>query len=110
MALLYACIGSKDELLDAIVNLVVEETFLYEKEPIRQRERFLALLEFGRPRLLLNAEDICKLLEKILLLYQRVVSRLNEADITMHNYVVEDIEGQLEYMLYAGFIAILNLL
>ncbi len=104
LALLYAGFGSKEELLDAIVNLVIDETYLYERTLIRKREQFMSKLVQGESRLLLNAENICRLLEKILQLYHKVIARLSESDVTAHEFVTADIEEQMDYMLYAGFI------
>ena len=104
LALLYSNIGTQDELVDAIVNLVVDETFLYEKELIRHRDRFLAMVDQGKSRLLLNGESICILLEKILTMYRQIVSRLSEPKVAVYEHAVGDIEEQLEYMVFNGFI------
>ena len=104
LALLYSNIGTQDELVGAIVNVAIDETFLFEKELIRQQDRFLAMVEYGKARLLLNGENICTLLEKVLHKYRKVVSRLSDSDVIINKDTVNDIEEQLEYLVFNGFV------
>lgn len=104
LALLYVCVGSKNDLIDAIINRTIDDTFLYEKALIRSQDRFLAIIDQGKSKLLINAENICSLLEKILQLYSQVLSRLSEKGKESLGYAVDDIEQQLDYMIFNGFI------
>jgi len=104
LALLYSSIGKKSELLDEIVGLVLDETFLYEKALIRQQDHFYATLHQDKQHLLINAEKTCVLLAKILEKYRTVVSELSELDQQKHVNAVEDIESQIEYLIFNGFI------
>ena len=103
LALLYSAIGSKDDLVESIVNQVVDETFLYEIKVIRKQEEFLSLLDHGKSRLLLNAERLCQLLKTILTDYNQVKSKLEEPELERYSHAVDDIHDQLEYLVFNGF-------
>ncbi len=104
LALLYSAIGSKQDLIESIVNNVIDESFLFDNKVIREQEQFKSLLAHGKDRLLLNAEQICRLLQQILTAYNRLMTRLQEPDIASHEHAVNDIEDQLQYLFYNGFI------
>ncbi|MFT5396219.1 MAG: ATP-dependent helicase HrpA [Gammaproteobacteria bacterium] len=104
LALLYTRFGNKDELVESIINLVLDETFLYEKKMIRKQEQFLAALEQGRAELIGNADRICVVLQKILEMNLQVQTLLSDAGMLKYSHAVKDIEEQLEYMMFHGFI------
>ncbi|NOG60898.1 MAG: ATP-dependent RNA helicase HrpA [Proteobacteria bacterium] len=104
LALMYSNIGSKAELINEVVNLSIDETFLYNDEPIRKQDYFFATLEENKQNLLMNAEKVCILLETILDKQIKVYSRLSDADIVKHVGASCDIEEQMEYLIYGGFI------
>jgi ATP-dependent helicase HrpA len=104
LALLYAQFGNKEELISSIINLVLDETFLYENELIRKQDHFLARLEQGRPEMILNADRVCLLLKKILGLNLKVQALLSEEATMKYSHAINDIEEQLEYMIFHGFI------
>ena len=104
LALLYTRFGNREEIVDSIINLVLDETFLYEKKLIRKQEYFLARLEQGRSELIGNADRICSILQKILEMNLQVQTLLCDAGILKYSHAVKDIEEQLEYMMFHGFI------
>jgi ATP-dependent RNA helicase HrpA len=104
LALMYSNIGSKEELINEIVNLTLEETFLYEDKLIRKQDHFYATLSENKQNLLINAEKSCALLEKILEKYLNVQSRLSDSDISKYSAAIDDIKDQLSYMVFNGFI------
>ncbi|MEO1924406.1 MAG: ATP-dependent RNA helicase HrpA [Gammaproteobacteria bacterium] len=104
LALMYSNIGTRDELIGEIVNLTLDETFLYKQEPIRKKDHFYASLSQDKQNLLMNSEKVCVLLETILQKQISVLARLSDADILKHGNTVADIEGQMEYLIFAGFI------
>ncbi len=104
LALMYSNIGSKNELIEEIVNLAVDETFLYEQESIRQQDRFYATLSENKRNLLINAEKTCVLLETILEKQVKILSRLSDPDVLKHIGAVSDIEEQIDYLIFGGFI------
>jgi ATP-dependent RNA helicase HrpA len=104
LALMYSNIGSKEELIDEIINLALDDTFLYEDEPIRKKDHFYATLSQNKQNLLMNGEKICILLEVILKKQMQVLSRLSESDILQHVDTVADIEDQMNYLIFNGFI------
>ncbi len=104
LALMYSNIGSKNELIDEIVDLAIDETFLYEDEPIRKQDHFYATLSENKRNLLINAEKVCILLETILEKQLQVISRLSDADVMRYIGAINDIEVQMEYLIFNGFI------
>jgi ATP-dependent RNA helicase HrpA len=104
LALMYSNIGSKSELIDEIVNLAIDETFLYEDEPIRKQERFYATLTESKQNLLMNSEKACVLLETILQKQIEISTRLSEPDMMKHIDAVADIQDQMDYLIFGGFI------
>lgn len=104
LALLYTGFGNKSQLIDSIINLVLDETFLYEKELIRKQDRFLAAVEQGKSELIGNADSVCVTLQKILELNLKVQTMLSDANMLKYSHAINDIEEQLEYMIFNGFI------
>ena len=104
LALLYSNIGSKEELINEIVNLSIDETFLYQDEPIRKQDYFFATLTENKQNLLMNAEKVCILLETILNKQIKVYSRLSDSDVMKHISAESDIEDQMGYLIFGGFI------
>lgn len=104
LALLYSNIGSKDELINEIVNLSIDETFLYEDEPIRKQDHFFATLSENKQNLLMNAEKVCILLETILNKQIKVYARLSDTDVVKHANACCDMKEQMEYLIFGGFI------
>ncbi len=104
LALLYSSIGSKEDLVESVVNRVIDETFLYEHMPIRKQERFLAALDYGKSRLLLNAERIALLITTIVKSYQEVTVKLQNCKTSSLKFAFDDISEQLEYLVFNGFI------
>ncbi len=104
LALMYSNIGSKKELIDEIVNLALDDTFLYEDEPIRKKDHFYATLSQDKQNLLMNGEKICVLLETILEKQVQVISRLSDSDILKYVDAIADIEEQVDYLIFNGFI------
>ncbi len=104
LALLYTGFGNKDQLVESIINLVLDETFLYEKTLIRKQCHFLETLEQGRSELLGSADRICILLQKILEKHLQVQTMLFDESILKYSHAINDIEEQLEYMIFHGFI------
>ena len=104
LALAYSTIGNKQSLVDSIVNNVIDESFLFESRVIRQAEKFKAALAHGKQRLLLNAEQLSRLLETILKKYNQLMTSMQDDEIAVHQHAVSDIEDQLEYLFYDGFI------
>ncbi len=104
LALMYSNIGSKKELIDEIINLALEDTFLYEDRTIRKKDRFYATLSQDKQNLLMNAEKICVLLETILEKQVQVLSRLSDSDILKYVDAIVDIEDQMDYLIFNGFI------
>ncbi|MCZ6803814.1 MAG: DUF3418 domain-containing protein [Proteobacteria bacterium] len=105
LALRYSNIGTKKELINAIVNLVLEETFLYEEKLIRKQDRFYATLNQDKQNLLINSKKVCALLEAILETYIKVMSRLSDPDVLKFADATRDIEDQVDYLIFNGFIA-----
>jgi ATP-dependent RNA helicase HrpA len=104
LALLYAGFASKEELIKSIINLVLDETFLFEKTSIRKQEHFLAILAQGRSEMMINADKICVLLERILEMNMQVQSLLSNKSVLKYEHAINDIEDQIEYMIFHGFI------
>lgn len=104
LALLYTRFGNKEEIVDSIINLVLDETFLYEKTLFRKQEHFLASLDQGRSELIGNADRTCLILQKILEMNLQVQTLLSDAGMLKYSHAVKDIEEQLEYMMFHGFI------
>lgn len=81
-----------NELIDEIVDLTLDETFLYKEEPIRKKDHFYASLSGDKQNLLMNSEKVCVLLETILQKQIDVLSRLSEPDMLKHDEAIADIE------------------
>lgn len=104
LALLYTGIASKEELIQSIINLILDETFLFEKKVVRRQDHFLALLAQGKSSLIINADKICVLLEKILELHRQAQLLLAENNLGKYQSAINDIEEQLAYLVFHGFI------
>lgn len=104
LALWYAPVGSKDALLDDILNSITQAVFLDSPEEISEQMQFELRVANGKSKLLDYANSQSELLVKILMqfhqLRQRVTGNLELNKIEAAN----DIVDQLEWLIYDGFL------
>jgi len=92
------------DLEDELIALIMDRTFILSRSDIRDATRFNERLEQCKPQLLTLADETCQLVAQILNLYQQLRKQLSNA--TQINWLVstQDINQQLEQLLYRGFL------
>nr|VFK60088.1 MAG: ATP-dependent helicase HrpA [Candidatus Kentron sp. TUN] len=96
--------GVCEEFREHLVGLIVEQTFLDSKAPIRTRAAFQAVREQRVGRLMTVANTICQTVAQALLEYRSVVSL--RAAINAHSFPdsLADITDQLNKLVFRGFV------
>ncbi len=97
--------GACETLRGEIVASVLDQAFLDGDEPVRDAEVFEGRLQAGRARLVAVADELCGLIERILGTHQGVIQTLNGTLPRVWMKAVADIHGQLQYLIYRGFLA-----
>jgi ATP-dependent helicase HrpA len=92
------------DLVDELIALILDRTFLDERPPIRRQADFAAAFADGRGRLPANATEVARLATEILAAYQRLRQRL--AAVTQVNWqpTVADLRAQLDDLVFRGFL------
>lgn len=104
MCLHYANIGDCAALKSDLLTAVTEHAFLGERPLPRNAEHFLANKEAGLAQLIPVANDICTWVSESLALYHVLVKRLKGAVKPAWLKSVGDIQEQLRYLIYPGFV------
>ncbi|MCP4490241.1 MAG: ATP-dependent RNA helicase HrpA [Gammaproteobacteria bacterium] len=100
-ALLYSAMGTRTELSADLVLAAVFACFLTGELP-QTREEFVDSLLKNRPQFINTANQLAELVHSILLLRQNVRNQLDRQNLPQNHR--EDIVGQLQGLIYAGFI------
>lgn len=106
LCMAYSPLGTCETLRDMIVRRTVELACMPDSSrQIRTRETFRRRLETGRQRLVGQANDICTLLGEILSRYNGLRTQLSGNLSPLWLAAVRDINEQLEYLIYPGFVS-----
>jgi ATP-dependent helicase HrpA len=97
-------VGTAASLEDELVTLILDQTFLDERPPIRDRDTFEARVQRGQAELMTTANQVCALLGDVLAQYHRVRKALSGA--TQINWMasISDLRQQLDQLVYRGFL------
>ena len=104
LCLNYSSIGHCDDLKAAIIDATIEKSFFHSEKPIRDKQTFEHTLETGSELLLENANNICSTLTTIFESYSLIRNYLNKNTKPKWEHSLEDIESQLEHLIYEDFI------
>ena len=106
MELQYAKAAGKSRmsLLDELVALIIDTTFIEGRETIRDAEAFNAALEQGKPEMMSHSDQVCQLLADILDHYQKI--RKQMSGYTQLNWMesLNDMRGHLDLLVHRGFL------
>jgi ATP-dependent helicase HrpA len=105
MALLYAPVGKREELMEDLLNAIVERAFLGPDPDIRTEAVFNQRLERGRGMLVETANELCALVGEVLARFQGLRKSLNGPSSMGRLAAVADIRDQLSQLIYPGFIS-----
>ncbi len=104
MCLLYRDIGGREELQQDLLAAAVEASFLADGGLPRSEAEFRQRLEAGRAHLVEQANQICELVNKILVLYNEVNKLLKEPRALAQADSLRDLREQLDHLVYPGFV------
>ena len=102
MAVAYMPLGTEQELREQIIQVSLDRAFLCEGLPSDARS-FACLLEQGRPRLNLVAQEVARLAGQVLAEHAATVRKLRDARLPQE--VLEDIQAQLQRLLGKRFLS-----
>ena len=94
----------KPDLEAELTALILDRTFLDERPEIRDGGAFRQRVDQCRGELMGHAEEVLELVGRILERYQRVRQLLGEANRINWMATVADVGGQLDRLLYQGFL------
>jgi len=104
LSLRFTPFGTKQQLIDDIVDTAISHTFVDEKPFPRQREEFLKQLADKRAELVPVAGDICAQLEQAFELYRLVARRMDGSLPLSWIEAVSDIKDQVSRLIFPGFV------
>ena len=105
LSLRFAPFGTKNELIDDIINAAVQHTFVDDLPFPRTREAFASQLSAKRKQLVPVATKLCDDLEQIFEAYRQVSKRLDGNLPLSWVEAAADIKDQLARMLFKGFVS-----
>jgi len=105
IALWYTPVGNKDELIDDVVNAVTERVFLNHKEMPNNHQDFELAVAKGKSELVTEATELSKLLVDVFREFHEVRKRIKSSISLSWAEAVQDIETQLQWLLYPGFLS-----
>ncbi|UCB54851.1 MAG: ATP-dependent RNA helicase HrpA [Thiotrichales bacterium] len=100
-ALMYAAIGSRQELIEDIIMAGISECFLADRLPI-SRNDFDRVISDNKPGFITVANRVAELANKILTLHREVRDRLQHSGLTRDHR--DDCSEQCDYLVYEGFV------
>ena len=100
-ALMYAAMGSRQELIEDIVMASIYECFLKGKLP-ESKSEFDALISDHRPVFIDTANKTAELVHKILTLHREARQRLGHSKLAQEHR--DDCSEQCNYLVYEGFV------
>ncbi|MFK8066990.1 MAG: ATP-dependent RNA helicase HrpA [Gammaproteobacteria bacterium] len=109
MCLLFSSVGKQEQLRDDLVNAIIDQTFLFEQTEIRNQNEFNQRLEKGRSELIPVANDICRITKEVLQEFHKIKKRLSGKTSLSWLSVLQEIQQQLDYLIYPGFVSQTNL-
>lgn len=100
----YATIGNCNDLKNAIIDASIEKSFFSSKNAVRSHKAFEEALHQGGNDLVNNANSICETLSDIFESFNKIKKQLKKS--TKPNWLVSvnDIQSQLEHLIYEDFI------
>ncbi len=104
LCLHYRSLGSCDALKNELIETAFERVFLEGIALPENKQAFDRRLAQGRNRLLTSANELCRLVDKILQEHHRLRGRLREANPSSWQHARNDINTQLTHLIYPGFI------
>ncbi len=103
LCLLYAVIDTCDNLKDEMLAAITQESFLQGNKKIRTQKSFDDACEKGVSRLMEVANQYSRVLKQTLTLYNQIQVEFDK-QASSAQATVEDIEQQLEWLVYPGFL------
>ncbi len=104
MAMLFAPAGKKDALKEDLLQAIVDRVFLAGKGLIYTEDEFNARLDKGRGELVSTANALCQVLMETLTQYHLIRKRLSGQIPMAWLAIVQEIQQQLDQLIYPGFI------
>jgi ATP-dependent helicase HrpA len=101
MAVAYMPLGTEAELKEQIIQLALDRAFLGDAIPL-DADSFTRLVEQGRPRLNLVAQEVARLAGQVLAEYAAALRKLRDAKLPKEAH--EDIQAQLQRLVHRRFI------
>ena len=103
MCLVYSVFAPAKDLQNDLLELILDQCFFEKGYAIHQQERFAAHMQ-QVTALMPTANEICKLVAKILIAYQSARQQFQLIQGSCHQESHQDIRTQLDALLYAGFL------
>jgi len=103
MSLVYSVFASAEDLQNDLLELILDQCFFEKGYAIYRQETFAAQMQ-RVAALVPTANKVCKLVAKILVAYQSARQQFESIQKNHHQESSQDIQTQLDTLLYAGFL------
>lgn len=102
---LFAGFGTFEELTHQLLYAVVFEILVANHPAVRKQSAFEALLQEKKPQLLLELQNLLKVVEKTLIVFSEVKEKLAHLTVSKeHEYALKDMHAQLAELMTTHFI------
>lgn len=105
LALRFTPFGSKQLLINDIVNAAIDEVFIDKEHLPRSRDAFIELLNTGKPQLVSVAGQFCDTLGRVFEQHRQVAKRLEKSMSLSWIEPAGDIKDQIASLMYPGFVS-----
>lgn len=104
LSLRFSPFGSKQVLVDDIINATFDEAFINLSQLPRNRDQFVESLQNGRSQLIPTAGRFCETIGRILEQHRQVAKRLEKSMSLSWIEPGRDIKDQIAQLVYPGFV------
>lgn len=104
LCLRFAPFGTKQQLIDDIINAALDHVFIIDKPIPRARDEWQSSLETGRKHLVGVAGEICQVLEQVFESHRQVAKRIEASASLSWIEAIKDIKQQIDALLFIGFV------
>jgi ATP-dependent helicase HrpA len=95
-----------DRLRQELVDAICDRAFFVEDDPVRDAAAFHARVAKAKTRLADVANEVCRVMNEILVEYQALRPRINQPGVPVWQRAMTDIRNQLKELLRPGFVVV----
>ena len=105
ISLYYSTVGSADKIKEDIIHAIIEQLFIPDGKMARTQAEFEKIRTEGVPRLIDEANHLCRLIGDILRKHHEISASISDNITPVKLRAITDIKEQLSTLIYPGFVS-----